>query len=300
MHKFLVTTSIFLACLASIANADWDPGDYTIMEDPFLPDLSTAGMDMNVSDMTLAEDFYTCETSLVTDIHIWGTWLDDVLPEGDTSNVGFTLGLHENAVVEGPYGPEDKPGVPIWYGNFGQYTGGYQERYFTVREYATGVGSTWLRPSNGETSPNAATTCYQYNCHIVIDPPELEWDEHYWLVIRAYPTTEDAKFGLKTSPEGCCGWSQWTWGGEPLNNPESWVTVYLGGAVPLSFVVTGPLPGDTDGDGDVDLSDLAALLAVYGACDGDPNFDATIDYDESGCIDLPDLATLLSNYGTGT
>ena len=61
----------------------------------------------------------------------------------------------------------------------------------------------------------------------------------------------------------------------------------------------GNIPGDVDGDGDVDLTDLATLLAAYGTCDGDPGYNAAADLDDSGCIDLSDLATLLSNYGYG-
>jgi len=59
------------------------------------------------------------------------------------------------------------------------------------------------------------------------------------------------------------------------------------------------VPGDVNGDGDVDLGDLAELLAAYGTCDGDAGYDQDADFDDSGCIDLSDLATLLSNYGTG-
>ena len=62
----------------------------------------------------------------------------------------------------------------------------------------------------------------------------------------------------------------------------------------------GPMPGDVDGDGDVDLSDLALLLAVYGTCEGDPGYDPAADFDGNGCIDLSDLATLLAHYGEGT
>ena len=57
------------------------------------------------------------------------------------------------------------------------------------------------------------------------------------------------------------------------------------------------IPGDIDGDGDVDLSDLAALLGGYGTCSGDPDYFEAGDLDDSGCIDLSDLAALLSNYG---
>lgn len=57
-------------------------------------------------------------------------------------------------------------------------------------------------------------------------------------------------------------------------------------------------PGDVDGDGDVDLTDLALLLSSFGLCDGAPGYQAGADFDGSGCIELADLATLLSNYGS--
>jgi len=58
--------------------------------------------------------------------------------------------------------------------------------------------------------------------------------------------------------------------------------------------------GDVDGDGDVDLEDLAALLASYGLCVGDPGYNDDADFNNDGCIDLVDLAALLANYGYGT
>ena len=55
--------------------------------------------------------------------------------------------------------------------------------------------------------------------------------------------------------------------------------------------------GDVDGDGDVDLQDLAALLATYGLCDGDPGYNDAADFVDDDCIDLADLSALLGNYG---
>jgi hypothetical protein len=54
--------------------------------------------------------------------------------------------------------------------------------------------------------------------------------------------------------------------------------------------------GDVDDDGDVDLSDLAALLATYDLCVGEPGYNPGADFDASGCVDLADLAILLAVY----
>ena len=61
--------------------------------------------------------------------------------------------------------------------------------------------------------------------------------------------------------------------------------------------VYGPCIGDVDGDRDVDITDLALLLASYGLCDGDPGFVSAADFNETGCVELSDLAALLGNYG---
>jgi hypothetical protein len=53
--------------------------------------------------------------------------------------------------------------------------------------------------------------------------------------------------------------------------------------------------GDFDGDGDIDLADLAQLLGRYGMISGAEYEDGDIDLD--GDVDLADLAELLGNYG---
>ena len=57
-----------------------------------------------------------------------------------------------------------------------------------------------------------------------------------------------------------------------------------------------PCPGDLDGDRDIDLADLAILLAHYPTETGAQPEDGDIDGD--GDVDLADLAALLAVYGT--
>ena len=57
-------------------------------------------------------------------------------------------------------------------------------------------------------------------------------------------------------------------------------------------------PEDFNGDGQIDLADLALLLAAYGSCYGDAVYDPKLDLDNDGCIGLSDLARLLAVYGT--
>ena len=64
----------------------------------------------------------------------------------------------------------------------------------------------------------------------------------------------------------------------------------------FDFGVYGVLgPGDLDADGDVDLTDLATLLANFGTPTGAAREDGDLDGDQD--VDLDDLATLLANYG---
>ena len=82
--------------------------------------------------------------------------------------------------------------------------------------------------------------------------------------------------------------------GDPQSVVEAGVDAFL-----VKGAVYAPPPfcfGDLDGDWDIDLSDLAQLLAHYGTIAGARYVDG--DLDLNGDVTLPDLAALLAVYGT--
>jgi hypothetical protein len=71
-----------------------------------------------------------------------------------------------------------------------------------------------------------------------------------------------------------------------------WISALSAGCAVLT--IREGVPGDLDGDGDVDQADLAILLADWGCTGGDCPGDA----DGDGDTDQADLAVLLAHFGT--
>ena len=57
------------------------------------------------------------------------------------------------------------------------------------------------------------------------------------------------------------------------------------------------IPGDVDGDGKVDASDLSDLSETYGSKLGDPDWNPDCDFNRNNKVDVFDLFDLSKNYG---
>jgi hypothetical protein len=58
------------------------------------------------------------------------------------------------------------------------------------------------------------------------------------------------------------------------------------------------IPGDLDGDGDIDMADNTILRSTLGKCNGDVGFIAEADYDQDGCVTYTDYRTWYIYYRT--
>ena len=90
MSKVLNISIVIVLLVAGTALADWFPGEGHKMHFPQLPDLQPTGMDVlanwpyDASAQTgkiLADDWQCSQDGPVADIHIWGSWEWDRLPQ---------------------------------------------------------------------------------------------------------------------------------------------------------------------------------------------------------------------------
>ena len=138
VRKSMLLLGLMLLVTTTAAFADWDltmPAKWVQR-----PDEMPTGIDVSASyNFILADDFECWETGPITDIHIWGSWLYDILPENGPDDVIFTLSIHGDIPAdESPTG-YSIPGDVLWYRQF-------QRGEFTVRVWLDGVSEGWMEP----------------------------------------------------------------------------------------------------------------------------------------------------------
>jgi len=51
------------------------------------------------------------------------------------------------------------------------------------------------------------------------------------------------------------------------------------------------IPGDLDGDGNIDMADFQAFQATFGRCEGQPGYNPKANFDSDTCITFVDYQT---------
>lgn len=208
------------------------------------PDLSPEGMDVNASagvggpGYILADDFLCTQDGPLTDFHIYGSWLNDVLP-GDPHDVLFTISIHADIPAAPPLVPYSRPGQLLWAQPFGPFT-------FVATPIATGLQEGWMTPPDDYT-PFGDTICWRYDFGVdAADAFQQVAGTIYWVDVQAEPigAPGQSQFGWKTSPQHWNDAAVWGLGVEPFLGPWN-MLVYppqhpmAGQPIDLAFDITG-------------------------------------------------------------
>lgn len=160
--------------------------------------------------------------------------------------------------------------------------------------------------SNGESRPST-TILESWTLNVpntgVFQPVEYSFDS----IVNAELTAGVRYWIAAESPAQCGLDPVWAFAAEDsgvTTNTDfqtgEWYPAPEVGAVATLIVLgtpVGGLSGDVNGDGTVDLTDLALLLSAFGQCAGDAAYNAGADFDATGCIELGDLTIHLANFG---
>ena len=248
--KKLLLTCLCVLFAGSAAVADWDesmPAKWVQ-----LPDRDPAtSLDVYASyEKTLADDFLCTETGLVTEVHIWGSWRQDVFPWGEPGTAGsgdpyavdFRLSFHEDRPVGHPENPHpySVPGPLLWEGDF--WAGSYDA--VEVAQFPEG----WYNPNTNEYYPGDHFGMWQYNFYLdaagiapFIQQGTATDPQVYWLDVTAFPHgyDETAQWGWKTSRDHWNDDAVYTdFGPDPL--PGEWnelVLPWTGESLDMAFVI---------------------------------------------------------------
>ena len=227
----LVLVAVLVSAVAGTARADWDLGDDHKMHFPQLPNIYEpfpfGGIDVLCQEPKwLADDFKCTADGPITDIHIWGSWLDDRVGQPTFfieiyNDIPATANMHSMPDLEAG---------PLWGAVFGP--GMYIDRPWADAMEA------FFDPNTNEII-GFDNMCWQYNFFI---DPDMAFRQTegtiYWLAVTTLPMTEGT-FGWKTSLDH---WNDdavyFDRMGGTAPFPEELIHPISGESIDLAFVIT--------------------------------------------------------------
>jgi hypothetical protein len=260
------------------------------------PDLSTNGLDVMASDpLILADDFECNKSTRITDITVWGSWNNDILPLGGANDVNFTLSIHSDLPAQSPSG-HSMPNDVLWHRDF--LAGTYEVSIEQEQIYEG-----WWDPHIDWYVFPGDHICWKYVFHIPKTEAFCQRGEPnkpvvYWLDVQACPNdvSGGAQFGWKSSINHWNDDAVWTMGSEPYTGPWNelrypYYHPLYSESIDLAFAIEGNIPccqrcADFDLSSKVDFVDLSEFVGDWlwfgpaGGyvepdldCDGDVQFD---------------------------
>jgi len=171
------------------APVGWTRGDPYKMHWPQLPDLGFTGIDVSLAKAALADDFQCTATGPIRDIHIWGSFFNDVLPKEGPDSMTLELSICSDVPATKTSG--SRPGEVLWTATFNPHE-------YTVRRVHNGPED-WYDPAAGAYRPNNHRNAFQFDFYINDNPFTQEKGKIYWLVVQHLAGDGSYTFGWKTT-----------------------------------------------------------------------------------------------------
>jgi hypothetical protein len=237
--------------LAPMARADWIEGQpYKWLQ---RPDLTLMGYDIRIDQnggpRRVADDWSCTQVGPVTDVHIWGSWLNDLqAPPGiNFFNVRFWTDDPAGLGGSDPGNQYSKPDSMVWEGMIARgdlYDPAIHQGQFVGRLQYTVPEEKFLDPVTGIQGWDHQV--WQYNMYI--DPADA-WIQQgtktdpitYWLEVQAFTANTFDQFGWKTRDlaDGHFADDAVYWVPQVIQ-PGYWLPLEYptGGSMDMSFVIT--------------------------------------------------------------
>jgi len=171
----------------------WQPGDGHKMHYPQLPDEEGWNV-MDVSPMTLADDWECSESGEVTDITFWGSWQDGSQGTINSFNVSILSDI-----------PDPEPGNPATYSMPGELlwsqvipTGDIAMLNITPDPQ---LWEGWYDPISGSYTYPDHDNYFQYDIRNITDPFVQTQGVIYWLSISANLSPQQPFWGWKSTDD---------------------------------------------------------------------------------------------------
>jgi len=292
------TEDYLLHVMEPLQICDWHDGDPHKMHWAQLPDKQATGLDVDMYWTSLADDFRCTQNGPITQIHFWGSFLDDDLPTFSVDSLAFVVNIYSNkpADIQTPW---SRPGTLLWTREIPPYS-------YDFHDISGLVKKGWFDPASKLYLPANHKRLFQYD--ICFDEDGKLFVQTagttYWLEIKQkHEQSATYAFGWATTQQRLqyadkAVWLHPTSGWLPMSYPDG--HDYEGQPLDLAFVITGSDAPDTD-FGDAPDPTYSTLLISNGAShvisqrvylgsrvdgefDGQPNALATGD-DDNGTDD---------------
>jgi hypothetical protein len=167
-------------------------------------------MIVSLGRVALADDFECTATGPVRDIHIWGSFLNNVLPGGGSDSPTLELTIYADVPATEERG--SRPGKPLWTRIFrpGQYT--------TRQGYS---GANWYDSESGNLNLDHSADLVQYDFCIKEEPFVQKAGTIYWLAVKDLSANpQDYTFGWRITE------AQWRWNDDAVYiENERWIAM---------------------------------------------------------------------------